>query len=184
MVQNEVGLFPDKKSNKQQNCKEKKPLQYYLPFITFSSAPFPVTLMLLLIKCHLFFFFLECIYTKHFCLDGRQIHLEIYDPCSQVRILGDKKASFYLCEVKKGCKHSFCARNLFLHFLFCKTEILYLLWFRKCPPSHFMEETLKSFILFCKYFCILECLILINLSLFHIVYLNTAKNYRSIIQNS
>uniref|UniRef100_A0A8C5JKS1 small monomeric GTPase n=1 Tax=Junco hyemalis TaxID=40217 RepID=A0A8C5JKS1_JUNHY len=26
---------------------------------------------------------LECIYTKHLCLDGRQIHLEIYDPCSQ-----------------------------------------------------------------------------------------------------
>ncbi|KFV69101.1 Ras-related and estrogen-regulated growth inhibitor-like, partial [Dryobates pubescens] len=25
----------------------------------------------------------ECIYTKHLCLDGRQIHLEIYDPCSQ-----------------------------------------------------------------------------------------------------
>ncbi|XP_015723462.1 ras-related and estrogen-regulated growth inhibitor-like protein [Coturnix japonica] len=25
----------------------------------------------------------ECIYTKHICLDGRQIHLEIYDPCSQ-----------------------------------------------------------------------------------------------------
>ncbi|XP_042746420.1 ras-related and estrogen-regulated growth inhibitor-like protein [Lagopus leucura] len=25
----------------------------------------------------------ECIYTKHFCLDGKQIHLEIYDPCSQ-----------------------------------------------------------------------------------------------------
>ncbi|NXA36756.1 RERGL protein, partial [Eudromia elegans] len=25
----------------------------------------------------------ECIYTKHLCLDGRPIHLEIYDPCSQ-----------------------------------------------------------------------------------------------------
>ncbi|XP_021246648.1 ras-related and estrogen-regulated growth inhibitor-like protein isoform X1 [Numida meleagris] len=25
----------------------------------------------------------ECIYTKRLCLDGRQIHLEIYDPCSQ-----------------------------------------------------------------------------------------------------
>ncbi|XP_068804492.1 ras-related and estrogen-regulated growth inhibitor-like protein [Struthio camelus] len=25
----------------------------------------------------------ECIYTKHLCLDGRQIHLEIYDPCSE-----------------------------------------------------------------------------------------------------
>uniref|UniRef100_A0A8C9MUM9 small monomeric GTPase n=1 Tax=Serinus canaria TaxID=9135 RepID=A0A8C9MUM9_SERCA len=28
---------------------------------------------------------LECIYTKHLCLDGRQIHLEIYDPCSQAQ---------------------------------------------------------------------------------------------------
>ncbi|XP_071671662.1 ras-related and estrogen-regulated growth inhibitor-like protein isoform X3 [Patagioenas fasciata] len=28
-------------------------------------------------------YLLECIYTKHLCLDGRQIHLEIYDPCSQ-----------------------------------------------------------------------------------------------------
>ncbi|KYO36669.1 ras-related and estrogen-regulated growth inhibitor-like protein isoform X1 [Alligator mississippiensis] len=27
----------------------------------------------------------ECIYTKHLCLDGRQTHLEIYDPCSQPR---------------------------------------------------------------------------------------------------
>ncbi|XP_050825555.1 ras-related and estrogen-regulated growth inhibitor-like protein [Gopherus flavomarginatus] len=27
----------------------------------------------------------ECIYTKHFCLDGRQMNLEIYDPCSQPR---------------------------------------------------------------------------------------------------
>ncbi|NWV00034.1 RERGL protein, partial [Upupa epops] len=25
----------------------------------------------------------ECMYTKRLCLDGRQIHLEIYDPCSQ-----------------------------------------------------------------------------------------------------
>ncbi|XP_035171928.1 ras-related and estrogen-regulated growth inhibitor-like protein [Oxyura jamaicensis] len=25
----------------------------------------------------------ECIYTKHLSLDGRQIHLETYDPCSQ-----------------------------------------------------------------------------------------------------
>ncbi|XP_008936208.1 PREDICTED: ras-related and estrogen-regulated growth inhibitor-like protein [Merops nubicus] len=25
----------------------------------------------------------ECIYTKHLCLDGRQIQLEIYDTCSQ-----------------------------------------------------------------------------------------------------
>ncbi|KAM7056533.1 ras-related and estrogen-regulated growth inhibitor-like protein isoform 2-T2 [Acridotheres tristis] len=28
----------------------------------------------------------ECIYTKHLCLDGRQIHLEIYDPCSQGKL--------------------------------------------------------------------------------------------------
>ncbi|XP_074805446.1 ras-related and estrogen-regulated growth inhibitor-like protein isoform X2 [Natator depressus] len=27
----------------------------------------------------------ECIYTKHLCLDGRQMHMEIYDPCSQPR---------------------------------------------------------------------------------------------------
>ncbi|XP_020659868.3 ras-related and estrogen-regulated growth inhibitor-like protein [Pogona vitticeps] len=27
----------------------------------------------------------ECIYTKHMCLDGKQINLEIYDPCSQPR---------------------------------------------------------------------------------------------------
>ncbi|XP_066490385.1 ras-related and estrogen-regulated growth inhibitor-like protein [Tiliqua scincoides] len=27
----------------------------------------------------------ECIYTKHVCLDGKQINLEIYDPCSQPR---------------------------------------------------------------------------------------------------
>uniref|UniRef100_A0A670Y2H0 small monomeric GTPase n=1 Tax=Pseudonaja textilis TaxID=8673 RepID=A0A670Y2H0_PSETE len=27
----------------------------------------------------------ECIYTKHLCLDGKQINLEIYDPCSQPR---------------------------------------------------------------------------------------------------
>uniref|UniRef100_A0A8D0G499 small monomeric GTPase n=1 Tax=Sphenodon punctatus TaxID=8508 RepID=A0A8D0G499_SPHPU len=27
----------------------------------------------------------ECIYTKHLGLDGRQMHLEIYDPCSQPR---------------------------------------------------------------------------------------------------
>ncbi|XP_025044087.1 ras-related and estrogen-regulated growth inhibitor-like protein [Pelodiscus sinensis] len=27
----------------------------------------------------------ECIYTKHLCLDGRQMNLEIYDPCSQPR---------------------------------------------------------------------------------------------------
>ncbi|OXB71725.1 UNVERIFIED_CONTAM: hypothetical protein H355_001672 [Colinus virginianus] len=46
------------------------------------SAPFPVTLGLVLTKCHVFFV-LECIYTKHLCLDGRQLHLEIYDPCSQ-----------------------------------------------------------------------------------------------------
>ncbi|XP_027759459.1 ras-related and estrogen-regulated growth inhibitor-like protein [Empidonax traillii] len=43
----------------------------------------------------------ECIYTKHLCLDGRQIHLEIYDPCSQVRIGGREAkkgcSSFYLC---------------------------------------------------------------------------------------
>uniref|UniRef100_A0A8D2L219 small monomeric GTPase n=1 Tax=Varanus komodoensis TaxID=61221 RepID=A0A8D2L219_VARKO len=28
---------------------------------------------------------LLCIYTKHMCLDGKQIHLEIYDPCSRPR---------------------------------------------------------------------------------------------------
>ncbi|XP_053107274.1 ras-related and estrogen-regulated growth inhibitor-like protein [Hemicordylus capensis] len=27
----------------------------------------------------------ECIYTKHVCLDGKQINLDIYDPCSQPR---------------------------------------------------------------------------------------------------
>ncbi|KAM9203257.1 ras-related and estrogen-regulated growth inhibitor-like protein [Mergus octosetaceus] len=27
----------------------------------------------------------ECVYTKHLNLDARQIHLEIYDPCSQPR---------------------------------------------------------------------------------------------------
>uniref|UniRef100_A0A8C8ST41 small monomeric GTPase n=1 Tax=Pelusios castaneus TaxID=367368 RepID=A0A8C8ST41_9SAUR len=28
----------------------------------------------------------ECIYTKHLCLDGRQMNLEIYDPCSQGKL--------------------------------------------------------------------------------------------------
>lgn len=29
-------------------------------------------------------FFSESIYKKHLCLEGKQLNLEIYDPCSQV----------------------------------------------------------------------------------------------------
>ena len=64
-------------------------------------------------------------------------------------------------------------------YICCVSGIVYLpiSWNKPFNPLSFIYLFIY---LFCKYFCNLECLIGISLFHFHIVYLNTANNYRSI----